>query len=118
MKQFYYNSHNVCENPNTMTYKCLKKYTATINTAIVDNGQWSYSISFVGLNQGWSQPLIGHAQYNVFDTEQEAFDAGLKLLVDQITANNDLKKYDAILEMLRSDLFDKTNLQLSLFDGI
>lgn len=115
MSQFIYNEHGVCENPILKTFKCSKGYEAQVNTAIVESGLWSYSINFKGQDQGWSQPLIYHAQYCVYKTKDEAFNAGLELLLHQVKQNNDAKKYDRIVQMLQDELCPVVENQLSLF---
>ena len=115
MSQFIYNEHGVCENPILKTYKCRKGYEAQVNTAIVQRGLWSYAIRFQGREQGWSQPLIYHAEHNVYTTKDEAFNVGLELLLHQVKQNNDLKKYDDIIQMLQDELCPVVENQLSLF---
>jgi hypothetical protein len=115
MSQFTFNEHGVCENPILKTYKCSKGYEAQVNTAIVESGLWSYSISFKGQDQGWSQPLIYHAEYCVYETKSEAFNAGLELLLHQVRQNNDAKKYDRIIQILQDELCPVVENQLSLF---
>jgi hypothetical protein len=115
MSQFIYNEDGVCENPILKTYKCSKGYEAQVNTAIVQNGNWSYSIRFHGHQQGWSQPLIYHAKHCVYETKSEAFNAGLELLLHQVRQNNDAKKYDRIIQMLQDELCPVVENQLSLF---
>jgi hypothetical protein len=115
MSQFTFNKQGVCENPILKTYKCIKGYEAQISTAIVQNGNWSYSIRFQGKEQGWSQPLLYHAQHCVYETKSEAFQVGLELLLHQVTQNNDLKKYDRIIQMLQDELCPVVENQLSLF---
>ena len=115
MNQFIFNEHGVCENPILYTYKCIKGYEAQVNVAIVQNGNWSYSISFKGQDQGWSQPLIYHAKHCVYETKSEAFQVGLELLLNQVKQNNDLKKYDRIIQMLQDELCPVVENQLSLF---
>ncbi len=115
MNQFIYNEHGVCENPILKTHKCLNGYEAQINVAIVQNGKWSYSIAFKGQDQGWSQPLIYHAQYTVFNTKDEAYIEGVKLLLKQVTDNDYKNRYKAIIEMLEDELSPVVQNQLSLF---
>lgn len=115
MKVFEFNEHDVCENPILSTLKCLKGYTAQVSVAIVKCGKWSYSIAFTGQDQGWSQPLIYHAQHTVFDTQEEAYRAGALLLYNQIKANNDFKRYDRIIDMLLAEISTKADNQLTLF---
>ena len=115
MNQFMYNEHGVCENPILKTHKCLKGYEAQINVAIVQNEMWSYSIAFKGQDQGWSQPLIYHAQYTVFNTKDEAYIEGVKLLLKQVTDNDYKNRYKAIIEMLEDELSPVVQNQLSLF---
>jgi len=115
MNQFIFNEHGVCENPILYTYKCIKGYEAQVNVAIVQNGNWSYSISFKGQDQGWSQPLIYHAKHCVYETKSEAFQVGLELLLHQVKQNNDAKKYDRIIQMLQDELCPVVENQLSLF---
>jgi hypothetical protein len=115
MSQFTFNEQGVCENPILKTYKCSKGYEAQVNTAIVQRGLWSYSISFKGQEQGWSQPLLYHAQHCVYETKSEAFQVGLELILHQVKQNNDLKKYDRIIQMLQDELCPVVENQLSLF---
>jgi hypothetical protein len=115
MSQFTFNEQGVCENPILYTYKCIKGYEAQVNVAIVQNGNWSYSISFKGQDQGWSQPLIYHAEYCVYKTKDEAFNAGLELLLNQVKQNNDAKKYDRIVQILQDELCPVVENQLTLF---
>jgi len=115
MSQFTFNEQGVCENPILKTYKCIKGYQAQVNTAIVQNGNWSYSIRFQGKDQSWSQPLLYHAKHCVYETKSEAFNAGLELLLHQVKQNNDAKKYDSIVEILQDELCPVVENQLSLF---
>lgn len=115
MSQFTFNKHGVCENPILQTYKCINGYVAQVNTAIVQNGLWSYSIRFQGHEQGWSQPLIYHAEHCVYPTKNEAFNAGLELLLHQVKQNNDFKKYDRIIKIIQDELCPVVENQLSLF---
>ncbi len=115
MSQFIYNEHGVCLNPILKTFKCSKGYEAQVNVAIVQNGNWSYSISFKGKEQGWSQPLIYHAEHCVYETKSEAFDAGLELLLHQVKQNNDAKKYDRIVQILQDEICPVVENQLTLF---
>lgn len=115
MKVFEFNEQDVCENPILKTLKCLKGYEAQISVAIVKNGKWSYAIRFHGKDQGWGQPLIYHAEHNVFETQEEAYRAGALLLYNQIKANNDFQRYERILDILLSDISSKTEKQLTLF---
>jgi hypothetical protein len=115
MKEFIYNEHGVCENEILTTYKCVYKYEASIGVAIVECGKWSYCIRFQGHQQGWSEPLLNHAQYNVYNTQEEAFEAGLNRLLSQIKHNNDFRKYDRIIQMLEEELCPVVESQLSLF---
>jgi hypothetical protein len=115
MSQFIYNEHGACENPILKTYKCSKGYEAQVNVAIVQRGLWSYSIRFQGKDQGWSQPLLYHAEHCVYETKSEAFQVGLELLLHQVTQNNDAKKYDCIIQMLQDELCPVVENQLSLF---
>jgi hypothetical protein len=115
MSQFIYNEHGVCENPILKTYKCSKGYEAQVNTAIVQRGLWSYSISFKGQEQGWSQPLLYHAEHCVYETKSEAFQVGLELLLNQVKQNNDAKKYDRIVQILQDELCPVVENQLTLF---
>jgi hypothetical protein len=115
MIKFIYNEQGVCENPILKTLKCTKHYEAQISVAIVKNGKWSYAIRFYGQDQGWGQPLIYHAEHNVFDTQEEAYRAGALLLYNQIKSNNDYKRYDRILDILLSEIRTKTEKQLTLF---
>ena len=115
MNQFIYNEHGICENPILKTLKCLKGYEAQISVAIVQNDMWSYSISFIGHEQGWMFPLIHHAQHNVFNTKDEAYSAGVKLLLKQVTDNDYKNRYKAIIEMLQDELSPVLQNQLSLF---
>jgi len=115
MSQFTFNEQGVCENPILKTYKCIKGYEAQVNVAIVQKGNWSYSISFKGQDQGWSQPLIYHAKHCVYETKSEAFQVGLELLLNQVTQNNDAKKYNRIIQILQDELCPVVENQLSLF---
>jgi hypothetical protein len=115
MKVFEFNEHDVCENPILKTLKCLKGYEAQISVAIVKNGKWSYAIRFHGKDQGWGQPLIYHAQYTVFNTKDEAYKEGVKLLLKQVTDNDYKNRYKAIIEMLEDELSPVVQNQLSLF---
>lgn len=115
MIQFIFNQHGVCENPISKTFKCLKNYEAVVDVAIVQNKKWSYSIAFNGKNQGWSQPLIFHAKHNVYSSREDAYKAGVQLLLLQVKANNDYKHYNAIIEMLQDELQPTYESQLSLF---
>jgi hypothetical protein len=115
MSQFIYNEHGVCENPILYTYKCIKFYEAQVNVAIVQNGNWSYSIRFQGKEQGWSQPLLYHAKHCVYETKNEAFNAGLELLLHQVKQNNDAKKYDRIVQILQDEFCPVVENQLTLF---
>ena len=115
MNQFVYNEHGVCENPILKTFKCIKGYEAQINVAIVQNDMWSYSIAFKGQEQGWSQPLIYHAKHNVFITKDEAYNAGVELLLKQVTDNDYKNRYKAVIEMLQNELNPIAENQLSLF---
>ena len=115
MNQFIYNEQGVCENPILKTLKCTKHYEAQISVAIVQNGKWSYSIAFKGQDQGWSQPLIYHAEHNIFDAKNEAYNAGVELLLNQVKHNNDLKKYNSIISMLEDELNPVVENQLTLF---
>jgi hypothetical protein len=115
MSQFTFNEQGVCLNPILKTYKCIKGYEAQVNTAIVQRGLWSYSISFKGQEQGWSQPLLYHAEHCVYETKSEAFQVGLELLLNQVKQNNDLKKYNRIIQMLQDELCPVVENQLSLF---
>ena len=115
MSQFTFNEQGVCLNPILKTFKCIKGYEGQVNTAIVQNGNWSYSISFRGHEQGWAQPLIYHAEYCVYKTKDEAFNAGLELLLHQVKQNNDAKKYDRIVQILQDELCPVVENQLTLF---
>lgn len=115
MKVFEFNEHDICENPILTTLKCLKGYEAQISVAIVKNGKWSYAIRFHGQDQGWGQPLIYHAEHNVYHTQEEAFREGALLLYNQIKANNDFKRYDRILNILLGEISTKAENQLTLF---
>ena len=115
MSQFTFNEQGVCLNPILKTYKCIKGYEAQVNTAIVQSGLWSYSIRFQGKEQGWSQPLLYHAEHCVYETKSEAFQVGLELLLNQVKQNNDLKKYDRIIQMMQDELCPVVENQLTLF---
>ena len=115
MSQFTFNEQGVCENPILKTYKCINGYEAQVSTAIVQRGLWSYAIRFQGREQGWSQPLLYHAEHCVYATKDEAFNAGLELLLHQVKQNNDLKKYDRIVQILQDELHPVVENQLSLF---
>ena len=115
MSQFIYNEQGVCENPILKTLKCSKNYEAQVSVAIVQNGKWSYSIKFIGHDQGWMYPLINHAEHNVFTTKAEAYNEGVQLLLNQIKQNNDLKKYNSIISMLEDELNPIVENQLTLF---
>ena len=115
MSQFTFNEQGVCLNPILKTFKCIKGYEAQVSTAIVQRGLWSYAIRFHGREQGWSQPLIYHAEHCVYETKSEAFQVGLELLLNQVKQNNDLKKYDRIIQMLQDELCPVVENQLSLF---
>ena len=115
MSEFIYNEHGVCENPILKTFKCIKGYEAQVQTAIVQRGLWSYAIRFQGGEQGWSQPLIYHAEHCVYETKSQAFYAGLELLLHQVKQNNDLKKYNRIIEIMQDELCPVIENQLSLF---
>ena len=115
MNQFIYNEHGACMNPILKTFKCGKGYEAQVEVAIMKNGKWSYTIRFHGKDQGWGQPLIYHAEHNVFDTQEKAYRAGALLLYNQIKANNDFQRYERILDILLSDISSKTEKQLTLF---
>ena len=115
MSQFTFNEHGVCENPILKTFKCIKGYEAQVSTAIVRRGLWSYAIRFQGREQGWSQPLLYHAEHCVYPTKDEAFNAGLELLLHQVKQNNDFKKYDRIIQMMQDELCPVVENQLSLF---
>jgi hypothetical protein len=115
MNEFIYNEHGVCENAILQTYKCLKGYEAQVGVAIVENGLWSYEIRFNGHEQGWGYPLIYHAKHCVYKTKDEAFNAGLELLLSQIKHNNDFKRYDRLINILQNELCPIIEPQLSLF---
>jgi len=115
MSQFTFNEQGVCLNPILKTFKCIKGYEAQVNVAIVQKGNWSYSISFKGQDQGWSQTLIYHAKHCVYETKSEAFQVGLELLLHQVRQNNDAKKYDRIIHMLQDELCPVVENQLTLF---
>ena len=115
MDQFIFNKYGVCENPIRKSFKCVKGYEAVVNVAIIQKKKWSYSISFTGKNQGWSQPLIFHAKHNVYSSREDAYKAGVELLLSQVKANNDYKHYNAIIEMLQDELQPTIQSQLSLF---
>jgi predicted MarR family transcription regulator len=51
----------------------------------------------------------------VYATKNEAFNVGLELLLHQVKQNNDLKKYDDIIQMLQDELCPVVENQLSLF---
>jgi hypothetical protein len=51
----------------------------------------------------------------VYETKDEAFNAGLELLLHQVKQNNDLKKYDRIVQIMQDELHPVVENQLSLF---
>lgn len=115
MDQFIFNKYGVCENPIRKSFKCVKGYEAVVNVAIIQKKKWSYSISFTGKNQGWSQPLIFHAVHNAYETQKEAYLEGVNLLLRQIEHNNDFKNYDGVIKILRNELEPIREYQLTLF---
>lgn len=109
---FEWNQHGVCENEKLMTFKCLRKFEAQVKWAKNRNNRWVYGLSFIGQNQGWSEPVLDHS--SGYATEDEAYNASVNRLVYLISNNNDHCKYDAILRMLSDELPNDDN-QLTLF---
>lgn len=111
---FEWNEHGVCLNPKLMTFKCIAKFMAQIKWACNDNNRWVYGLSFTGFQQGWSEPVLNHS--HGYDTEDEAYNKCLERLVYLIGNNNDLRKYDNIMKMLKDELpNDEPTNQLTLF---
>jgi hypothetical protein len=113
---FEWNEHGVCVNEKLCTFKCIKKFTAQVKWAKNTNNRWVYGLTFNGLNQGWSEPVLNHS--NGYDTEDEAYFASVNRLVYLIGNNNDHCKYDGILRMLCDELpteSNETTNQLTLF---
>lgn len=111
---FEWNEHGVCLNSKLMTFKCIGKFMAQIHWARNDNNRWVYGVSFDGYNQGWGEPVLNHS--HGYDTEDEAYYSGVERLVYLIGNNNDLRKYDNILRMLKDELpNDEPTNQLTLF---
>jgi len=109
---FEWNQHGVCENEKLMTFKCSRKYTAQVKWAKNRNNRWVYGLSFIGQNQGWSEPVLDHS--SGYATEDEAYNASVNRLLYLIGNNNDHCKYDSILRMLSDELPNDDN-QLTLF---
>jgi hypothetical protein len=110
---FEWNEHGVCVNEKLCTFKCIKKFTAQVKWAKNMNNRWVYGLTFSGMNQGWSEPVLNHS--NGYDTEDEAYFEGVNRLVYLIGNNNDHCKYDGILRMLCDELPNETTNQLTLF---
>ena len=115
--EYDYNEHGVCINPKGRYLKCMSKFLARVEIAPTENGHWTYGLLFQGLNQGWKEPVLWHStdQY----TQQEAYNAGCERMIYLISNNNDHKKYDAILQMVRDEMkpteSTETTNQLTLF---
>jgi len=111
---FEWNENGVCINPKGRYLKCLSKFVARVKIAPTQNGHWTYGLTFHGDKQGWSEPVLWHSSDEY--TEKEAHNAGCERMIYLISNNNDHKKYNSILQMVKDEMKPSESInQLTLF---
>ena len=115
MSEFIYNEHGACENPILKTFKCIKGYEAQVEVAIMKNNLWDRGVRFNGFEEGWSHTINQYRKETaLYKSKDEAFKAGVELLVKQLKQRNN-KRYDRIIQILQDELHPVVENQLSLF---
>lgn len=119
MNQFIYNEHGSCQNPILKTFKCYRGFEAQVEVALIADNLWGYGVRFNGLSEGWSHTFNQYRPDNdLRTTKDDAFKAGIELLVKQLKRRNEENRYDRVLKILQDELYSVGKNQLSLFDGI
>ncbi len=112
MKAFYFSGNDVCLNPHSSTFKCLKKYEAIVDVADIGNG-WSFGTCFFGDNEGYTKAVWKKGQK--FRTQRDAYEAGINYLINVIELKQN-EKYNSILAMLKDEVIvHNPSNQLTLF---
>ena len=116
MNQFIYNEHGACMNPILKTFKCGKGYEAQVEVAIMKNNLWDRGVRVNGFEEGWSHTINQYRKESaLYKSKDEAFKAGVELLLYQLQSRNNLERYKRIIAILKEELTPIVENQLSLF---